>query len=59
MTIIASIAIFGRIPGVDVAQETTIILYDIVMPGIGRPTLIGNIVIVVPYYEPIVVKTRQ
>jgi len=42
LTIVASIFIFGTIPGADVASKTTYILYGVAMTGIGMLTLTGN-----------------
>jgi len=42
MTIVASILIFGTIPGVDEASRVTFILYGVAMTGIGMLTLTGN-----------------
>ena len=42
LTIIASIVIFGTIPGIDPAQRVTFILYGVAMTGIGMLTLTGN-----------------
>ena len=42
LTIVASIAIFGTIPGVDPANRVTFILYGVAMTGIGMLTLTGN-----------------
>ncbi|MBC7875893.1 MAG: sodium-translocating pyrophosphatase [Anaerolineales bacterium] len=44
VTIIASIFIFGSIPGVEGAERATYILYGVAMTGIGMLTLTGNIV---------------
>jgi K(+)-stimulated pyrophosphate-energized sodium pump len=42
LTIVASILIFGSIPGADLASRTTYILYGVAMTGIGMLTLTGN-----------------
>jgi K(+)-stimulated pyrophosphate-energized sodium pump len=42
MTIVASIFIFGSIPGVAAADRATFILYGVAMTGIGMLTLTGN-----------------
>jgi K(+)-stimulated pyrophosphate-energized sodium pump len=42
LTIVASIFIFGSIPGLDMAQRTSFILYGVAMTGIGMLTLTGN-----------------
>jgi K(+)-stimulated pyrophosphate-energized sodium pump len=42
LTIVASILIFGTIPGADAATRTTFILYGVAMTGIGMLTLTGN-----------------
>ncbi len=42
LTIVASILIFGSIPGADAAQQITYILYGVAMTGIGMLTLTGN-----------------
>ena len=42
LTIVASIFIFGTIPGADAATRTTYILYGVAMTGIGMLTLTGN-----------------
>jgi K(+)-stimulated pyrophosphate-energized sodium pump len=42
VTIVASIFIFGTIPGVDGAERATYILYGVAMTGIGMLTLTGN-----------------
>ncbi len=42
MTILASVLIFGGIPGIDAAHEVTFILYGVAMTGIGMLTLTGN-----------------
>jgi K(+)-stimulated pyrophosphate-energized sodium pump len=42
LTILASIFIFGSVPGADVAARTTYILYGVAMTGIGMLTLTGN-----------------
>jgi K(+)-stimulated pyrophosphate-energized sodium pump len=42
LTIIASIFIFGTIPGVSGADEATFVLYGVAMTGIGMLTLTGN-----------------
>ncbi|MBM3122463.1 MAG: sodium-translocating pyrophosphatase [Chloroflexi bacterium] len=42
MTIVASIGIFGTIPGVEGIDRTTFILYGVAMTGIGMLTLTGN-----------------
>lgn len=42
LTIVASIFIFGTIPGVSGANEATFILYGVAMTGIGMLTLTGN-----------------
>ena len=42
LTIVASILIFGTIPGVDGADSVNFILYGVAMTGIGMLTLTGN-----------------
>jgi K(+)-stimulated pyrophosphate-energized sodium pump len=42
MTIVASIGIFGTIPGIEGVDRTTFILYGVAMTGIGMLTLTGN-----------------
>lgn len=42
LTIVASIFIFGTIPGVGGADQATFILYGVAMTGIGMLTLTGN-----------------
>lgn len=42
LTIIASIFIFGSIPGVEGVTKATFILYGVAMTGIGMLTLTGN-----------------
>ena len=42
MTIVASIFIFGTIPGIEGAERATFILYGVAMTGIGMLTLTGN-----------------
>ena len=42
MTIVASIFIFGTIPGVEGVARATFILYGVAMTGIGMLTLTGN-----------------
>ena len=42
ITIIASIFIFGTMPGADAASRVTFILYGVAMTGIGMLTLTGN-----------------
>ncbi len=42
LTIVASIFIFGTIPGVALASQGTFILYGVAMTGIGMLTLTGN-----------------
>jgi K(+)-stimulated pyrophosphate-energized sodium pump len=42
LTIVASIFIFGTIPGVDAVTRATFILYGVAMTGIGMLTLTGN-----------------
>jgi K(+)-stimulated pyrophosphate-energized sodium pump len=42
LTIIASIFIFGTIPGISDADQATFILYGVAMTGIGMLTLTGN-----------------
>ena len=42
LTIVASIGIFGTIPGVEGVDRTTFILYGVAMTGIGMLTLTGN-----------------
>ena len=42
ITIIASIFIFGTIPGVDGTVRATFVLYGVAMTGIGMLTLTGN-----------------
>ncbi len=44
ITIVASILIFGTIPGVDTAQQVTFILYGVSLTGIGMLALTGNVV---------------
>lgn len=44
VTIVASIFIFGTIPGIEGAERATYILYGVAMTGIGMLTLTGNIV---------------
>jgi len=44
ITIIASVLIFGTIPGVDMAQQVTFILYGVSLTGIGMLALTGNVV---------------
>jgi len=41
-TIVASIAIFGTIPGVEGTEQINFILYGVAMAGIGMLTLTGN-----------------
>jgi len=41
-TLLASIIIFGGIPGMDGVQQVTFILYGVAMTGIGMLTLTGN-----------------
>ncbi|HUI89255.1 MAG TPA: sodium-translocating pyrophosphatase [Anaerolineales bacterium] len=42
LTIVASIFIFGTIPGADATSKVTFILYGVAMTGIGMLTLTGN-----------------
>jgi K(+)-stimulated pyrophosphate-energized sodium pump len=42
LTIVASIFIFGSIPGLDAAQKVSFTLYGVAMTGIGMLTLTGN-----------------
>ena len=42
LTIVASIFIFGTIPGLDESQRVSFILYGVAMTGIGMLTLTGN-----------------
>ncbi len=42
LTIVASIGIFGTIPGIEGAERTSFILYGVAMTGIGMLTLTGN-----------------
>jgi K(+)-stimulated pyrophosphate-energized sodium pump len=42
LTIVASILIFGSIPGLEAAQRVNFILYGVAMTGIGMLTLTGN-----------------
>jgi len=42
LTIVASIFIFGTIPGVEGVERATYILYGVAMTGIGMLTLTGN-----------------
>jgi K(+)-stimulated pyrophosphate-energized sodium pump len=42
MTVVASIGIFGTIPGIEGVDRTTFILYGVAMTGIGMLTLTGN-----------------
>jgi K(+)-stimulated pyrophosphate-energized sodium pump len=42
LTIVASIFIFGSIPGIEGADRATFILYGVAMTGIGMLTLTGN-----------------
>src|SRR5215207_5998357 len=42
LTIVASILVFGTIPGVDGADNATFILYGVAMTGIGMLTLTGD-----------------
>jgi K(+)-stimulated pyrophosphate-energized sodium pump len=42
LTIVASIFIFGTIPGLQAADRATFILYGVAMTGIGMLTLTGN-----------------
>jgi K(+)-stimulated pyrophosphate-energized sodium pump len=42
LTIVASIFIFGSIPGLDAAQRVSFTLYGVAMTGIGMLTLTGN-----------------
>ncbi|GMV32728.1 MAG: K(+)-insensitive pyrophosphate-energized proton pump [Chloroflexota bacterium] len=42
LTIIASIFIFGTIPGIEGVEKATFILYGVAMTGIGMLTLTGN-----------------
>ena len=42
LTIVASIFIFGTIPGIEGAQRATFVLYGVAMTGIGMLTLTGN-----------------
>ena len=42
LTIVASIAIFGTIPGIEGTERINFILYGVAMAGIGMLTLTGN-----------------
>jgi K(+)-stimulated pyrophosphate-energized sodium pump len=42
LTIVASIFIFGTIPGLTAAQQVNFVLYGVAMTGIGMLTLTGN-----------------
>jgi K(+)-stimulated pyrophosphate-energized sodium pump len=42
LTIVASIFIFGTIPGLTAAQQVSFVLYGVAMTGIGMLTLTGN-----------------
>jgi K(+)-stimulated pyrophosphate-energized sodium pump len=42
VTILASVLIFGTIPGLSGTQQTTYVLYGVAMAGIGMLTLTGN-----------------
>jgi K(+)-stimulated pyrophosphate-energized sodium pump len=42
LTIVASIFIFGTIPGLSATEQATFILYGVAMTGIGMLTLTGN-----------------
>jgi len=42
LTIVASILIFGTIPGIEGAESVNFILYGVAMTGIGMLTLTGN-----------------
>lgn len=42
LTIVASIFIFGTIPGIEGADRATFVLYGVAMTGIGMLTLTGN-----------------
>jgi len=42
ITIMASVLIFGTVPGIDPAQRVTFVLYGVAMAGIGMLTLTGN-----------------
>ncbi len=42
LTIVASILVFGTIPGLEPAQRATFVLYGVAMTGIGMLTLTGN-----------------
>lgn len=42
LTIVASIFIFGTIPGLDPAERVNLVLYGVAMTGIGMLTLTGN-----------------
>jgi K(+)-stimulated pyrophosphate-energized sodium pump len=42
ITIVASIVIFGTIPGLEAGERITFILYGVAMTGIGMLTLTGN-----------------
>ena len=42
LTIVASILIFGTIPGIEAGQRATFVLYGVAMTGIGMLTLTGN-----------------
>lgn len=42
LTIVASIFIFGTIPGLDPAERVNFVLYGVAMTGIGMLTLTGN-----------------
>jgi K(+)-stimulated pyrophosphate-energized sodium pump len=42
MTIVASIVIFGSVPGVEAGETVTFVLYGVAMTGVGMLTLTGN-----------------
>jgi K(+)-stimulated pyrophosphate-energized sodium pump len=42
LTIVASIFIFGSVPGLTAAQQVSFVLYGVAMTGIGMLTLTGN-----------------
>ncbi|HEX9797733.1 MAG TPA: sodium-translocating pyrophosphatase [Anaerolineales bacterium] len=42
VTIMASVLIFGSVPGIDPTQQVTFVLYGVAMAGIGMLTLTGN-----------------
>ncbi len=43
-TILASVGIFGTIPGIDAAHQVTYVLYGVALTGIGMLALTGNVV---------------